>query len=523
MSSRQRSGAPPKLSRRQFLGTMGAGAAVGSAAALGAPGILAQPAHAAPAPAVQADRFSRMFERPAFAAPSPQLNAALLDIGKPGGMLDAGDAVGIPNAPALLITDPALNRVNQNHPFFTAGTTFLGQFLDHDMTFDVGSRLGSPTSPESARNARTPAFDLDSVYGGGPVESPQLYDSSDPIKFKVERVVFEDLPRLPDLTAIIADPRNDENLILSGLHCAFLLFHNHAVDHVRSVFRVTDPDDVFNMARRLVTWHYQWIILHDFLPLLVGQPLIDDIRSGGRRFYTPAGASIPVEFQAAAYRFGHSLVRPSYRANLAGDAGGSPFFGLIFDPAATGPDPVDLSGHARAPRRFVGWQTFFNFADGEVRPSKRIDTVLSTPLFNLPLKALPNGAPPQSLPQRNLLRHVTWELPSGQDLASEMGVPPLSADDLSDLAVYGLGLESSTPLWFYILREAELVAGGKRLAGVGARIVAEVFIGLLELDDASYLSVKPTWTPTLPSVLPGQFRMTDLLTFAGVNPASRGQ
>ena len=140
---------------------------------------------------------------------------------------------------------------------------------------------------------------------------------------------------------------------------------------------------------------------------------------------------IPVEFQGAAYRFGHSMVRPSYRANLAGDDG-EPFFGARSSTRrATGPDPVDLRGGSRAPRRFVGWQTFFDFGDGEVKPNKRIDTKISTPLFDLPLGAIASHDPPTSLPQRNLLRQLTWELPSGQrHRAGSMGVPALSAADL---------------------------------------------------------------------------------------------
>ena len=142
---------------------------------------------------------------------------------------------------------------------------------------------------------------------------------------------------------------------------------------------------------------------------------------------------MPVEFQAAAYRFGHSMVRPSYRANLAGDDG-QPFFGFIFDPAQRRQaDPDDLRGGARAPRRFVGWQTFFDFGDGEVKPNKRIDTKISTPLFNLPLGAIASHDPPTALPQRNLLRHLTWSLPSGQAIAAAMGVTPLAPADLSEL------------------------------------------------------------------------------------------
>jgi hypothetical protein len=245
--------------------------------------------------------------------------------------------------------------------------------------------------------------------------------------------------------------------------------------------------------------------------------------TGPLHLFDGKAAAMPVEFQGAAYRFGHSMVRPSYRANLAGQ-NGLPFFGLIFDSAGNGQqDPIDLRGGCRAPRRFIGWQTFFDFGDGEIKPRKRIDTTLSTPLFNLPLGAIASGAPPTSLAQRNLLRHVTWELPSGQAVARAMGAPPLAAGDLSELAVYGLGLETNTPLWYYVLKEAAVFEDGQYLGPVGAGIVGEVIVGLLRSDKASYLSVDPSWRPTLPCSLPGRFGMTDLLSFAGVAPLNRGQ
>jgi hypothetical protein len=232
-----------------------------------------------------------------------------------------------------------------------------------------------------------------------------------------------------------------------------------------------------------------------------------------------------VEFSAAAYRFGHSMVRPSYRANLAGDVG-QPFFGFIFDPAGENQaDPVDMRGGARAPRRFIGWQTFFNFGGDQAantRPPKTIDTKISTPLFNLPLGAIASGDRPTSLPQRNLLRHLTWSLPSGQAIAHAMRIPALRPADLNELAGFGVGFERDTPLWYYILKEAEL-NGGVQLTGVGARIVGEVFIGLLTLDRNSYLRRQPRWKPILPSRVPGTFGMVDLLTLAGVDPASRKQ
>ena len=254
------------------------------------------------------------------------------------------------------------------------------------------------------------------------------------------------------------------------------------------------------------------------------------------------GAFIPVEFQGAAYRFGHSMVRPSYRANLLGDVNASgapaPFFAMIFDPAGEGQsDPVDLRGGARARRRFIGWETFFDFGSeprpggvgdtlGEdMRPNKTIDTRISTQLFNLPLGTIASGEPPTSLPQRNLLRHVTWQLPSGQSIARELDVPALSRGDFPELRQFGVGLDESTPLWYYVLREAQVMANGLTLGPVGGRIVGEVFIGLLQLDRDSYLSQRG-WRPTLPTRsgrVTGDFRMVDFLAFARVDPAHRGQ
>jgi hypothetical protein len=219
-------------------------------------------------------------------------------------------------------------------------------------------------------------------------------------------------------------------------------------------------------------------------------------------------------------------VRPSYRANLAGEEG-QPFFGLIFDPSQAGvADPNDLRGGCRAPRRFVGWQTFFDFGDGEVKPNKRIDAKLSTPLFNLPLGAIPALSGPTSLTQRNLLRHATWQLPSGQSIAEAMHVPVLSREDLSELKALDQDLEASTPLWYYVLKEAEVTEDGLHLGPAGGRMMGEVIIGLLRFDRHSFLSVEPQWQPTLPirsGEITGDFRMVDFLTFAGVDPISRGQ
>jgi hypothetical protein len=535
-----------RLSRRRFLAS-----AAAAAVASGLPRGLTAQQPSGQRFVIREDRFGRMFPGvpPFFRENSRRLQEALREIGEKGGMLDARDKLGDggKQAAIALIVDPALSANNPNNPGHTAGTTFMGQFLDHDMTFDLNSRLAVVAEPTASPNDRTPALDLDSVYGGGPMGDQELYilpprlSRERPTKLRIENGgLFEDLPRNREQAAIIADPRNDENMMIAGLQAAVILFHNKAVDLVRNRDRRLSSEEVFEQARQLTTWHYQWMIVHEFLPLFIGQSTVDDILRNGRRFYRPQVGFIPIEFQGAAYRFGHSMVRPSYRANLAGDNDNTPFFGMVFDPSGEGQsDPVDLRGGARARRRFIGWQTFFDFGptftdpgstNPAVRPNKLIDTKISSPLFELPVGTIAGGVSgndPISLPSRNLLRQITWGMPAGQSLARLMRVDVLSSDDavLRQLRDYRLNLEESTPLWLYVLREAAVLAGGRTLGPVGGRIVGETFIGLLELDRDSYFWQRG-WRPSLPTRsgrVTGDFRMVDFLTFAGVDPTSRGQ
>lgn len=460
-------------------------------------------------------RFGRLFPAlPPFASDNPSVRKNLEELGKPGGIMDAGDQ----QPPANPLTP---NPNNADNPDQTAGFTFLGQFIDHDMTSDPTSNLERQVDPEAVANFRTPALELDNLYGSGRAASPHLYDQSSPgaIKFLIDEVAPRDVPRNSQNVAIIGDPRNDENLIVCQLQLAFLKFHNKVVDHVLDL-GITDPGEAFDEAQRLVRWHYQWIILHEFLPKTVGQKLVDDILEKGRRFYNWRHEPfIPVEFSVAAYRFGHSQVRPGYIASFDGD-NGQPFVKHIFDATLdhSVDDPDDLSGGKRAPRRFVDWRTFFDVGatpqghedlGASPKPNKRIDTRLSSTLFQL--LGIP-AEEPQSLAQRNLLHHLTFGLPSGQRVAKAMKVKPLSKEDLSDLEP--LDLDTRTPLWFYVLKEAELRANGRRLGPVGGRIVAEVFIGMLQGDSMSYLSQDPEWTPTLGE--DEDFTTADLLKFAGV-------
>ena len=493
-----------RYTRKRFLRYAGTGAVAAGAtlATARATGLFSEPG---------GQGFGRMFALPSFADESPELIENLLEIGRPGGIMDANDdlTLGAKNLflEKYLYTDDTLYRFipdkqNPSTRESVPGNTFLAQFIAHDVTFDASSVLGRPADVRSIPNARTPALDLESVYGGGPALAPHLYDGP---KLRVESGgIHEDVPRAADSKALISDPRNDQTAILAALHAAFLLFHNNAVDRVKT----------FEQARRETIWHYHWLVLHEFLPHAVGPEIVADVRRNGRRFFRPGDqVFVPVEFAGAAFRFGHSMIRPSYRMNFKGDDG-KPYFGFTFDPGDNGKAvPDDLRGGSRQNRRFVDWESFFDFGDGRVGRPKKIDTLISTTLFQLPLGAIPTHDKPLALPQRDLLRQVTWQLPSGQAIAEQMGVEPLTPLNVGDLEPFGL--ERSTPLWYYVLKEAELREDGARFGPVGGRIVAETLIGLLELDPESFLQKQPDWTPTFGT---RDFGITDFLSFAGVHP-----
>lgn len=478
-------------------------------------------------PAVSGNVFSRLFpELPPFAPPTNEAREQARQLGVRGGLLDARDG--------------RANAINLDNPNMTAGVTFFGQFVAHDLSLIREESLLEQTDARRTTNFRTAELDLDHLYGDGPDHSPDLYETtSGGLKFRVEVIpgseqvsrkgaVRFDLPRDSNKNAVIADSRNDENAIISQFHLAMLKFHNAVVDRLRADPAHADRSgrELFNEARRQVTWHYQWIILNEFLPLTIGQERVDEIMRNGPRFFriddrtqdplfrnSKGDPLIPVEFAVAAYRFGHSQVRPSYRLNFGPNAGPQvilPIFNASVDP--DNPDPNDLRGGKRAPRRFVDWQTFFKFDNNNFIRNKRIDTKLSSPLMQLP--GPPDGI--QSLASRNLIRHVNFGIASGQAIARVMGVQALTVEQLSELAPFNM--DRNTPLWYYILKEAEVLEDGLRLGPVGSRIVGEVFIGLLKADKDPCPVVEKNCKPTLPSANPGDFEITDLLNVAGVVP-----
>lgn len=495
--------------------------------------------------------FGRLFpELPPFAPATDTVRAALIQLGAPGGILDAGDD--LTAGPKALIVDPTVNGnptadypygTNPDNPTMTAGSSFVGQFIDHDITFDQSSLLGVPQDPLRSPNSRTPILDLDSVFGGGPALRPDLYvdnagGSVGPQLKMGSGGVHEDLPRIPNgdgtYSVVIGDPRNDEHLMIAGIQAAHILFYNRVLAELGqwdlSLFPAAGPAAgaigrlarapdgasrylAYRIARQVTQWHYQWLAINEHLVQLVGRSLVEDVLRHGNRFYRPPrnDAYMPIEFAGAAYRIGHSMVRPSYRANFTSGTGDStsptadPFFALVFDPnepdfsGQPDHDRADLLGGYPAPRRYIGWQTFFDFGDGQVKNNKRIDTKISSVMFNLPVPAIAphTQTAPTSLPQRNLLRQLTWGLPSGQDVAKTMGVDPLDPADLAAIGDVFAPFVRSTPLWYYMLAEAEVAAGGQTLGPVGGRIVAETLIGLLLGDPSSYLSAAPGFRPFL--------------------------
>jgi hypothetical protein len=336
-------------------------------------------------------------------------------------------------------------------------------------------------------------LNLEIIYSDGPIGSPYLFDLADPAKFLLG-ADGGDVPRNQQGVALIGDPRNDVHLFSLTLHIALLRAHNQIVDLLR-VDGVLEAD-VFDKARILLTWHYQWAIVHDFLPRLVGASLVDQVLADGGRWFAPdrGEAYIPLEFADAAYRYGHGQIRHAYR--LVDDGPAVPLFP---DLVGFGPPPPD--------RRLDLAQVFDLPGRAPAQRAKRLDGRLAASLIGLPeqVTGAVDTAAYRSLAVRDLLRGDTTGLPSGEAVARRLGIEPLTADELDQAWPGG------TPLWFYILKEAEHRGDGDRLGPVGGQIVAEVLIGLLRADPASYLSLEPNWQPSLPAA-GSDFDLGDLLT-----------
>ena len=439
------------------------------------------------------------------------------------------------------MADPA--RGSGEDSAIPAGYTYFGQFVDHDITLDIASELDREQDARAIPNMRSPSLDLDSLYGRGPALSTFLYRFPGPGEpptairmalgtnrpfgpggsggaagqagMKVS--VDADVPRMVNPldasrstnTAVIGDPRNDENLIVSQFHAAMLKFHNAVVD---ALVAGGFDGDLFAEAKRIVTHHYQWAVVHDFLKRVCGAPAVDAALAGVE---APVGSafSMPVEFAVAAYRFGHSIIRERYWLN----------FNFPDEPL------TKVFEFARNPRLpvFSNWVVDFNafFDTGFPVPvdnkAAKMDSVVAPGLDALPglsgMMAM--------LATRNLRRGLALGLPSGQGMAKQLGVPALTAAQLkqglpaAEAALldeqHGLLLKR-TPLWYYVLREAAALRGGEALGPVGGRIVSETFVLMLKRDRDSFLRADGGFQPTLPAAATGSFTVADLLNVARV-------
>jgi hypothetical protein len=418
-------------------------------------------------------RYRKLFDRlPALEVDEGEL----LALGRPEGPCDDASTTGAADANVA------------------AGWPFFGQFIAHDITADR-SPIGHRTDPVQIRNFRTPRANLEGVYGAGPVGSPYLYDKDDPAKLLLGEG-GHDVPRNHQGIALLGDQRNDVHLFVSQMQVAFIRTHNRIVDALRADGGA--EGDVFEEARRTATWHYQWVILKEFLPLLLGGEIVKELLDGGWTLLRPEESPyIPFEFADAAYRYGHSQVRDSYRVNR--DFGPVPVF-------------PDLMGFGAVPlEHAIDWTLQFDVpGNGQAQRAKRIDGTLTNCLISMPRQVTgeEEGSDYASLANRDLERGQAVGLASGEAIAREMGVEPLSADQVG---LAEIGWEHETPLWLYVLKEADALEDGDRLGLVGGRIVAEVLVGIIESDPESFLSVDRSWAPTLPSRSADQFGIADML------------
>ena len=530
-------------------------------------------------------RFGRMFRAlPAAEFTSERLEA-LAHAMSADPEIDEKD----PKKPAAAPETPNHLQDGEENSGISAGYTYFGQFIDHDLTFDPASSLQKRNDPDGLIDFRTPAFDLDCLYGRGPDDQPYMY-TADARQFILGDALTEsiggprktfDVPRLGERRrAVIGDKRNDENVIVSQLQSVFLQFHNRIA--------AEQPHLSFIEVQRLVRWHYQYVVLHDYLPKIVGEETMKKIWPGRQHgnvcgnepklcfYHFHDNAYMPIEFAAAAYRFGHSMVRPIYRLNtkhadaLAGDNAALAGRFFIF----AGVQERGLNGFGQFPRHWaIDWSLFFDInGSGKLggkqraQPAYKIDTSIVNPLAFLPEFSRPplakgtplrigddtlqskeiNHASPNNLAIRNLWRGNSMGLPSGQAVARAMGEEPLKNDDLwvgkaqlddqgnidaVKLATVADGcFLDNSPLWYYILAEANAQwakeVSAKKLKGdaanavpvtlgtVGGRIVAETFIGLLMADSHSFLNQDPRWKPGHSTAPGGKFTMSELVSYA---------
>jgi hypothetical protein len=449
------------------------------------------------------------------------------------------------------MVDPANSNSNSTIP---AGYTYLGQFIDHDISKDALGGVDPATLPPKELGEliqlRTPSLDLDSLYGSGDTEHLVEFDPSDFAKFAIgiahssagaannfPNDLFRDNSSIDKpAKALIGDPRNDENLAVAQTHLAFMKFHNAVVDVLRrrNLNPNVDAIALRNQAREIVVKHYQSIVLHDFLKHFVDNAVYADvIVNGNAKFFKVISAELPfmpIEFSAACYRW-HTLIRDDYNWNRVFNANKGTlellfrFTGLQNQDKQIGFNPGDKT----LPSNWiVDWTRFYDFTSRNIPSNglnftKPIDTLLSATLHSF-------GPPrsPMNLAVKNLIRGSRVGLPCAQDIAWLTGIPALTEQQLlAGTGAQGAILEKhefhkKTPLWYYLNREAEIAGTGK-FGTLGSTIICEVFHGLTKGSRISILD-ENDWKPDadlLPAD-PNFYTMPDLLFFIQQNNLPNG-
>ncbi len=379
-----------------------------------------------------------------------------------------------------------------------AAYTFFAQFVDHDITLDTESELHGDVLADEAiaelPNLRTVSLDLDCVYGLGPEAMPFLFDQDQEGRLLVgNEHNIHDLPRNRDGRALIGDPRNDENLFVAQMHLLFLRFHNRRL-----------AGRSFEDAQRDVRWHYQWLVWNDFLKRVCDPAIYDYVcREVAQGRYpkcefkdTCGKLCMPVEFSVAAYRFGHTMVRSHYPANV--DYPAIELFDERFGTLGFGPVPPELT---------VDWRFLLDVDPcQDYTLSKALDHLFADELIRLPDPVVGTASEnDRSLAFRNLLRGYVLGLPSGQRVAHALRHKGYPLDDTVDLHFAEIDgwhcleedlrkkLAQHTPLFFYLMREAGVLGAGKHLGPVASAILLEVF-GAVLLSCDTYLR-QPCWQP----------------------------
>jgi hypothetical protein len=351
------------------------------------------------------------------------------------------------------------------------GLSIFSQFMAHDCTFEVTSKFKG-IGGKSLENHRTYQMDLDCLYGQWTQDF--LYDADDRDKLLLgdrmeddcERVWY-DLQRNKQCKAIIPDARNDENIIVSRFQVLFIDLHNCMVD----IARKQCQKNIFEEARRQTIWIYHWLIVHEYLKKMLDPEIFEDILANGPKYFTDP-CFLPLEFTGAAFRVGHSQTRQSNRINVD-----------------TEKDLFEL-GVFTVMEHFVDWNYLFDMGNMKVQAAKKIDTKIQKAFHDLPF-IQSSVKRERSLVWRNLKRGVIYGLPSGEDVAYRMCIEPLKIKETEDL--------DGTPLWYYVLKEAEELNDGEYLGPVGSRLLGEVLYGIMKSHDWSYLKVHPKWEPPLHS------------------------